>query len=210
MCIVSAVVRRALAKLVVAVAVACALPALSPGVAAGCLAYAIPDWVLTGQPTLLATAVITEVDEDSFVRYRARTEQIYLGQLDASFGLISSDGCHIPVMSVGQRIALLAGPFVVGGGQAGPGEFDDSSGPIWILNEAGAVLPRQFQPANNMLPGPALNGVTPTTLADILRLAGAVPDTAIRIRPYEWTWAGILLLMMSSVMLATTALRDSR
>jgi hypothetical protein len=129
-------------------------------------------------PRLVLTAVITTSHQGE---YTARVETLYRGYIRSQFEIGDSDGCHLPQMKVGQRVALVAGLTTDGNeGTTTPGRFSDFSGPIWFLDRAGHVVARGTYPiSGEPYIGPPINALVPQSLADIL-LQGGLPDAATR------------------------------
>jgi hypothetical protein len=165
----------------VAFVVAVTMLLAAPRPAAACLAYDAPKaWTYAVPPRLVMTAVITEAKQG---RYTARPEILFHGRMNSPFEIGDSDGCHLPDMKVGQRIALVSGLTAEENASTiSPGSrsrFTDFSGPIWLLDRAGRVLPMGTYPRNDApYFGPPINGVVPHSLAEILQQAG-LPDAAM-------------------------------
>jgi hypothetical protein len=188
----------------VAFVVAVTMLLAAPRPAAACLAYDAPKaWTYDEPPRLVMTAVITEAKHGQFA---ARPEMLFNGSMNSPFEIGDSDGCHLPEMRVGQRIALVSGLTAEENASTiSPGSrtrFSDFSGPIWLLDEAGDVLPMGTYPRNDApYFGPPINGVVPHSLAEILQLAG-MPDAAMAPPSINAaTPLGIVLISLAGLLL---------
>lgn len=190
----------------VAAAMSVVLVVATPRPAAACPAAGPwdPESNYRSPPTLVLTGIVVSANYRSDRVYLARVEHVYRGHITSTFGITAEDRlCHLPIMRVGQRIAVVAERIYAA---AGTWYVRNTSGPIWRLAPDGTVLQWRWRHAPSE-PGPAVKGRTPRTLAEILRLVG-IPDSAMRPpRADHATPIGMLVLLVSGAMLIAVQLR---